>query len=90
MVGFVGKLLRINLTSGYIKKEAVGEEELKKFLGGRGLAGKIIYQELQGKIDPLSAENKLVIAPGALLGTPALAANKTLIASKSPFNRHMG
>ncbi|MGB9699907.1 MAG: aldehyde ferredoxin oxidoreductase family protein [Thermodesulfobacteriota bacterium] len=85
MFGFAGKLLRINLTSGDIKKEDIKEEEFKKFLGGRGLAAKILYQELSEKVDPLSPDNKLVIAPGALLGTPALAANKTLIASKSPL-----
>lgn len=90
MLGFTGKLLRINLSTGEIKKEAIAEEVLKKFLGGRGLAAKILYQELPGKIDPLSAENKLVIVPGALLGTPALAANKTLIASKSPLTGMWG
>lgn len=85
MFGFAGKLLRINLSTGDIKKETVNEGECKKFLGGRGLAAKILYQELPEKVDPLSPENKLVIAPGALLGTPALAANKTLLASKSPL-----
>ncbi len=85
MFGLAGKLVRVNLTTREIRREEIGEEVFKKFLGGRGLAAKILYEELPVKIDPLSAQNKLVIAPGALVGTPALAANKTLIASKSPL-----
>lgn len=85
MLGFAGKLLRVNLSTGEISQEAIAEDIFKKFLGGRGIAAKILYTELKPKIDPLGSENKIVIAPGALVGTPALAANRTLIASKSPL-----
>lgn len=85
MLGFAGKLLRVNLSTGEISQETIAENIFKKFLGGRGIAAQILYTELKPKIDPLGSENKIVIAPGALVGTPALAANRTLLASKSPL-----
>ncbi|MGB9553577.1 MAG: aldehyde ferredoxin oxidoreductase N-terminal domain-containing protein, partial [bacterium] len=58
--GWTGKILRINLTLGSIKVENLNYELAEKFLGGRGLATKYIYDEVDPNIDPLSPENKLI------------------------------
>lgn len=85
MFGFAGRLLRVNLTQGNVRKEFLSEEVLRKYLGGRGFAARILYDELRPGVDPLSPDNKIVIASGTLTGTPAVAANRALIASKSPL-----
>ena len=46
MNGWTGTILRVDLTAGSFKKEALDPELAKKFLGGRGLGSKIIYDEV--------------------------------------------
>ena len=52
------KLARINLTTGEIKVEKLDVELAKKFIGGRGLGTKMLYDDGVATVDPLSAENK--------------------------------
>lgn len=85
MFGFAGKLLRVNLSKGETKQELFSEELARKYLGGRGFAARVLYDELKPGIDPLSPENKIVLATGMLTGTPAPVGNRCLIASKSPL-----
>jgi aldehyde:ferredoxin oxidoreductase len=57
MFGLMGKILRVNLTEGKILKEEIPEEMAKKFLGGRGLASKYLFDENRPGIDPLGPKN---------------------------------
>ena len=41
-------------------------------MGGTGYITYYLYKELSPKIDPLSAENKIIIAPGPIQGTKFL------------------
>ena len=83
--GFQGKILRVNLTSGKIIVEDLNEDWAKKFLGGRGYATKIIYEEVDPKIDPLSEKNKVIIATGPLGGTLAPSSGRTMVITKGPL-----
>ena len=62
MMGKFGNILRINLTEGTVKREELSDEMVRKFLGGRGLGTKILYDETKAGIDPLGPENKLIFA----------------------------
>ncbi len=88
--GWTGKLLRVNLTEGKISVEDIPEEILLKYIGGRGLAVKYLWDELPRGIDPLSPENKLIFATGPLTGTPTTSSGKLLIAAKSPLTGGYG
>jgi len=70
-MGYAGKLLRVNLSTGEIKTEQLDFALSRMFLGGRGLASKILYDEIDPKVDPLSPENKIIFAAGPLTGTNA-------------------
>jgi len=70
MFGYMGKILRVNLTDGKVSKERLDEDVARKFIGGRGLGAKILFDELKPGIDPLEPENKLVIATGVVTGIP--------------------
>lgn len=85
LFGFAGKLLRVNLSTGEIGSESLEEGFARAYLGGRGFAARILYDELEPGIDPLGPDNKLVFATGVLTGTPAPVGNRTLVASKSPL-----
>jgi aldehyde:ferredoxin oxidoreductase len=83
--GYVGKFLRVNLSSGSIKDEKIPEESLRDFIGGRGLGVKILYDELKPGIDPLSPDNKIVILTGPVTGTPAPESGRWCSVTKSPL-----
>ena len=90
MYGWNGQILRVNLSEGKIAVQKYDAEFAKKFLGGRGFAAKILWDELQPGLDPFSPENKLVLAAGSLTGIPGPSSGKLVIASKSPLTGGYG
>ncbi len=89
MKGYAGKNLRVNLSGGRMTKEEIPEEMMRKFLGGRGFAAKILCDEVSG-VDPLSEGNKIVFSTGPLTGLPIPSSGKMVIASKSPLTGGYG
>ena len=85
MPGFVGRLARVDLSKGEVREEEIEEGIFKRFLGGRGLAAKILLEELSPDVDPLSPENKIVFATGPLTGTAYPGSGKHIVAAKSPL-----
>ncbi len=79
------KIARINLSTGEIKVEQLDIEMAKKFIGGRGLGTKIIYDEGIAEVDPLSEANKLVYITGAMTGTKAPTTGRYMVVTKSPL-----
>jgi aldehyde:ferredoxin oxidoreductase len=54
-------------------------------LGGRGLTSFIVAKEVDPLCHPLSAANKLVIAPGLLTGSSASTSGRVSVGCKSPL-----
>ena len=52
MYGYMGKILRVNLTNRTITKEDLDFELAKKYLGARGLGVKIMMDEVPANVDP--------------------------------------
>lgn len=70
-MGWHGKLLRVNLSAGTCVSESLNMEWAQQYLGQRGLGTKYLATEIDPKVDPMSPENKLIIATGPLTGTSA-------------------
>ncbi len=85
MDGWVGKILRVNLTKGTVSVEDLDEKTAHDYIGGRGLGIKYLYDEIDPKIDPLSPRNKLIMAAGPLTGTGALAGSRYTVVTKAPL-----
>jgi len=85
MNAWSGTILRVNLTSGAISREATNRRDAALFLGARGLGVKILTDEVDAKVDPLSPENKLIFAPGPFTGTFAPSAGRYHVVTKSPL-----
>lgn len=81
---YAGRILRVDLTTGRIQKEELNEGFAKKFLGGKGFGGKILYDEVPAKSDALSPENRVIISNGPLTGTGAFAPKCSFV-TKSPL-----
>jgi len=85
MYGWSGKILRVNLTTGAITKQATDPKDAALFLGARGLGDKIFIDEVDPKVDPLSHENKLIIATGPFCGTFAPSGGRYHVVTKGPL-----
>jgi aldehyde:ferredoxin oxidoreductase len=82
--GYAGKILRVNLSEQKTTRETLNTEMARKFIGGKGLFGKYLFDEVKAKTDPLSPENVLMIATGPLTGTLA-PSNRAVVITKSPL-----
>ena len=85
MHGWVGKILRVDLTSGKISTAALDPALARDFIGARGLGTKFIYDEVDPKVDPLSPKNKLIFASGPMTGTFAPSAGRYDVVTKGPL-----
>ncbi|MFA6316482.1 MAG: aldehyde ferredoxin oxidoreductase family protein [Elusimicrobiota bacterium] len=85
MKGWTGNILRIDLTKKTYKKEHFTEEFARKWIGGRGFALKILWDELAPGVDPLGPDNKLLVVLGPIAGVPMPNSGKTVVAAKSPL-----
>jgi len=85
MSEYRGRILRVNLTDGRISEQPLEEKVARKFLGGRGLGAKILFDELKPGIDPLGPDNKLVFATGIVTGLPFAGNCRYVVMAKSPL-----
>jgi aldehyde:ferredoxin oxidoreductase len=89
MKGYAEKLLRVNLSNGKASKEEISDSMKRDFLGGRGFAVKILWDEVK-RVDPLSEKNKIIFSTGPLSGQLLPSSGKMVIASKSPLTGGYG
>jgi aldehyde:ferredoxin oxidoreductase len=85
MNGYMGKILRVDLAKKSTKEETVDEKTLRNFLGGRGLALKILMDEMDPTIDPLAPESKYIFMTGPITGTRAPLSGRFTGCFKSPL-----
>ena len=83
--GWTGKILRVNLSTGSITTQPT--DPYKEYIGGMGLANKIMYDEVPAGTDPFSPENKLIFAVGPLTASGVPLAGRTTICSLSTFTK---
>lgn len=84
MPGWCGKILRIDLNDNRITTEET-ERLARLFLGGRGLATKIYWDEVGPEIGAFDAGNKIIIMAGPLVATGVQGATRGTVISKSPM-----
>lgn len=85
MTTYAGYLLRANLSSGAITREPIPVNRQEKFIGGRGFGISYLLEEMQGGLDPLGEDNKLMFMPGVLAGTAAQGFGRWIVMTKSPL-----
>lgn len=78
-------LLRVNLGTKTVKKEAVPERILRDYVGGRGVATKLLTDNMDPGADALSPANPLIFATGPVTGTYAPTAGRYMVVTKSPL-----
>src|SRR5574338_167298 len=76
---------RVNVRTREFKKEPVPASWQR--LGGRGLLGRILLDEVDATCDPLGPGNKLIFAPGLLVGHMLSSTDRISVGGKSPLTR---
>jgi len=85
MKGYMGKILRVNLSKMAMSEEILDSQVVRQYLGGLGIATKILYDEVPKKTDPFSADNKLIFSPGVFTGTGYPGGSRFNVVTKSPL-----
>lgn len=88
--GYMGKILRVNLTDRTFSEENVPEKLARDFIGGAGFGIKFLFDEVPSGTDALGPDNKLIFAVGPLSGTSAFCASRMAVVAKSPLTGAVG
>jgi aldehyde:ferredoxin oxidoreductase len=88
--GYSGKILWIDLSDESFKEEKLPDEIYHQYIGGYGLAAKLIYENMPAKADALGREAIIGFFPGLLTGSIAPLTGRVMIAGKSPLTGTWG
>ena len=80
---YKSQIWRVNVREQTLKHEPVPDSW--KRLGGRGLLTRILLDEVDAKCDPLGPGNKLIFAPGLLVGHMLSSTDRISVGGKSPL-----
>lgn len=81
--GYAGKILRADLSFGTIESSPTSDYA-GRFLGGRGLAARIYWEEISPHFDAMGEGNTLIFAVGPLCGLPVLSTSRWTVCGKAP------
>ncbi len=91
MLGYAGKVLYVDLTTGKTRTEKLDEGTAKKYIGGIGLGMKLWLSNSSARVDPLSPQNPIVLSLGPVSGTMfPTGGNGHAFISKSPATGGVG
>ena len=85
MYGYLGRILRVDLSRERLWDEALNEEYARKYVGGSGLAARYLYNVLDTSVDPLGPDNPLFFLTGPLVGTSMSSAGRYSACARSPL-----
>lgn len=85
MKGYMGKILRVDLSKGSAEIETLDENLARMYIGGAGLATRILYDETGIDTDPLGPENHLIFMTGPFAATPVITSGRHHVVTKSPL-----
>src|SRR4030042_1449916 len=88
--GYMGKILFVDLSKNDLRDEALDEKLCRQFIGGYGIAARIIYSRQKAGVDPLGPDNTFGILTGPFTGTPALSGTRYTVVGKSPLTGGWG
>jgi len=90
MTSVNNRILHVDLTTGKTDDIEISRDERLQYLGGKGLAVKLMYDHISPGVDPLSEDNVLVFMTGPTAGTASPAGNRFAVVGKSPLTGIFG
>ncbi len=86
----MAKSAYINLSDGEVEILETDAEDLRRFLGGRGVGAKLLYELVGPEVDPLSPDNVLIFTAGPLAGSPWPTSSRIHVTFRSPLTGAYG
>ncbi len=83
--GYMGKMLRVDLSRGVLTEEKLDSEKVEKYLGGVGLGSAVLWDEVPGRIGPFDPENRLIFTSGPFSGTAIPGSGTYSVVTKGPL-----
>jgi aldehyde:ferredoxin oxidoreductase len=90
MQGYHGKILKVDLTAQRVETLPLEAATLKTYVGGAGLAARLLYDMTSADTDPLGPENPLLAFTGPFTGTAVPSASRHHLAARSPLTGAFG
>jgi len=90
MLGYMNRLLHVDLSRMSFETCELDQDDARDYIGGSGLAAKILYDETDGGTDPLGPENVIIFMTGPYTGTRALSSSRHVVVAKSPLTGLFG
>ena len=81
---YQGNVLRIDLSAGTSTVEPLNMEWAEKYIGGKGLLLRYLWEEVPPKVDPWSPESPVILMSGPFAGTNVSTASRLVVGCKSP------
>jgi len=85
IIGTSNRILEINLSNQSVNEFMVSDDDLKMYIGGKGLGLKYIYDKMDLSIDPFDEKNILAFMMGVMLGSGAPCTGRFSCVTKSPL-----
>ena len=85
IAGTSNRIIELDLSTGRVTDFQVSDDDRQRYLGGKGLGLKLLYERLERGIDPLGEENILAFMMGVLMGTGAPCTGRFSAITKSPL-----
>jgi aldehyde:ferredoxin oxidoreductase len=79
-----GRILNVDLSAGACEHETIPDEVYEAYLGGIGLAAKLLWDRIPVGADPMGPDNVLGFVPGMLTDTGSLFTGRFMVVGKSP------
>ncbi|MHA1925016.1 MAG: aldehyde ferredoxin oxidoreductase family protein [Candidatus Thorarchaeota archaeon] len=83
--GYAGHYAEVDLNKGKVHKREMEKEWARLYLGGTGIAARILWEETGPQTDPLSPENVLIAGTGPLTGVMFSPSGRMMFAAKGPL-----
>ena len=85
MKGYGGRVLLVDLTRGSSRVLPLDEDTARAFLGGNGLAAKLLWEHVPAGVDAFDPANAVVFAVGPVTDTTVPGNSRACVAAKSPL-----
>ncbi len=91
MFGWAGRILKVDLTKGTLTEEPTDPKLTRRYIGGRGVSMRLLWDQSKPINDPFSPDNVLIFGTGPLVGTASMCTGRFNVSvRKSPMNMSFG
>jgi aldehyde:ferredoxin oxidoreductase len=81
---YTGRVVRIDLSALEARVEPLNKEWAERYIGGKGLLLRYLWEEVPANVDPWAPENPVILMTGPIAGTGICTGSRLVVGCKSP------